>query len=308
MQVSVIIPVYNEERYLDRCIQSVLDQPEVSEIILIDDHSTDSSMEICRKWERENDKIRVFTNTGIKGAGGAINTGLYQANNDYLAILGADDYFLADRFKGEEEVFKEHPDMEAIANSIKVITSDQKAYTELQAIFDDNKIIGWQPSFEKIDIFQKGNLKNHFSIIGMTIKKSVFDTIGYFDESLKQAQDSDLILRMLISCKVMSGDYNKPVAVYYRHVNNTTRNLTEAVYYRRMKAKKHFHLSLEHRLPRERILKSFKDFMEYDFLWIFKKNHPLKKLIKLLILPYTILIIMSKKDPVYNKDIKMDIN
>lgn len=302
MEVSVIIPVFNEELYLDRCIHSVLDQPEVSEIILVDDHSTDKSMEICRKWERENDKIRVFTNAGIKGAGGAINSGLYQATNDYLAILGADDYFLADRFKGEEALFKANQEVDAIAHSIKIVTSDQTEYTELQAHFQDEQIIGWQPSFEKIDIFQTGNLKKHFSIIGMTIKRSVFDTIGYFDESLKQAQDSDLILRMLISCKVMTGDYNKPVAVYYRHAHNTTRNLTEAVYYRRMKAKKHFHLSLEHRLPRERILKSFMDFIEYDYLWIFKKNHPLKKLIKLLILPYTILRIMSKNDPVYNKD------
>lgn len=302
MEVSVIIPIYNEELYLDRCIHSVLDQPEVAEIILVDDHSTDKSMEICRKWERENSKIRVLTNEGIKGAGGARNTGIRKAQFDYIAFLDADDYYLKNRFKGDKELFNSHPELEAIAHSVRTITIDMKDEESLNSHYKSEQIIGNLPSFETIDLWSKAAKSINLHIDGFIFKRSVFGTIGYFDESLKQAQDSDLILRMLISCKVMTGDYNKPVAVYYRHAHNTTRNLTEAVYYRRMKAKKHFHLSLEHRLPRERILKSFMDFIEYDYLWIFKKNHPLKKLIKLLILPYTILRIMSKNDPVYNKD------
>lgn len=305
MEVSVVIPVYNEALYLDRCIQSVLNQSEVAEIILVDDHSTDKSMEICRRWERENEKIRVFTNTGIKGAGGAINTGLYQTTYVYIAILGADDYFLQDRFKYDEALFKAHPDIDAIAHSIKVVTSDHQTYSALQTHFEDKQRIGWEPSFEVIDIFQTGNLKKHFSIIGMTIKKSVFDTIGYFDESLKQAQDSDLILRMLIRCKVLTGDYQRPVAVYYRHAHNTTRNFTEAVYYRRLKAKKHFHLSVSHRMPKERIVKCFKDFLEYDYLWITRGNWPWKKVGKIFLLLWMILRLISTTNPTYDPSRKI---
>lgn len=307
MEVSVIIPVYNEELYLDRCILSVLDQPEVAEIIFVDDHSTDKSMDICKRWERENKKIRVFTNLGTKGAGGARNVGLKNASCEYVAFLDADDYFLSDRFKNDEALFKAHPHIEGIAHSIQVITPNHQAYTELQAHFQDGQLIGWEPSFEIIDIYQPGNLKKHFSIIGMTIKKSVFDTIGYFDESLKQAQDSDLILRMMISCKVLTGDYHKPVAVYYRHAHNTTRNFTEAVYYRRLKAKKHFHLSVFNRLPKERIVKNLKDFLEYDFLWITRGKWPFKKAGKITLFTYMILRLFSSSNPIFDPNRRIKV-
>ena len=59
--ISVIIPVYNKEKYLSRCIESVLGQTfDDLEVLLIDDGSTDGSLDVCRKYEKMDGRVRVF--------------------------------------------------------------------------------------------------------------------------------------------------------------------------------------------------------------------------------------------------------
>lgn len=91
MDVSVIIPVYNTEKYLPACIDSVLAQTDVSlEIILVDDGSTDSSPCICDKYAERHDNIRAIH---IKNSGPATakNTGLQLAQGNYIALTDSDD-------------------------------------------------------------------------------------------------------------------------------------------------------------------------------------------------------------------------
>lgn len=302
IKVSVVIPVYNEELFLDRTLNSVLAQQEVAEVILVDDQSTDNSLEICKSWEKKDQRVSVLSNIGIKGAGGAINTGLYQVTQNYVAILGADDYFLEGRFADDSMLFEKYPDVEAISHPIMIINSNGQNYEELNASFVNGQVVGARSSEFEIDLWDKNYQREQIPITGVTFRSSVFKRIGYFDEGLKQCQDSNLILRMLLSCKVMTGDFNKPVAVYYRHEKNTTRNVTEAVYYRRLAAKKHFAIAVNHKLPFSRKWKFFKDFIEYDFLWLFRRNLPGKKIIKLLMLPLFLFRINSKIDPLYDKD------
>ena len=91
MDVSVVIPVYNTEKYLPVCIDSVLAQTGVSlEIILVDDGSTDSSPYICDKYAERHDNIRAIH---IKNSGPATakNTGLQLAQGNYIALTDSDD-------------------------------------------------------------------------------------------------------------------------------------------------------------------------------------------------------------------------
>lgn len=90
--ISVIVPVYNVEKYLDECIQSLLKQTyDHIEIILVDDESKDSSGLMCDKYANEYKNINVFhKNNG--GLGYARNTGLEHANGEYLIFLDSDDY------------------------------------------------------------------------------------------------------------------------------------------------------------------------------------------------------------------------
>ncbi len=98
-KVSVIIPVYNVEKYLERCIKSLQNQTlEDIEIILVDDSSTDSSLEICEKMAKEDTRIKVIHKEN-QGAGLARNTALKEATGKYIGFLDSDDFVEPDMFK-----------------------------------------------------------------------------------------------------------------------------------------------------------------------------------------------------------------
>lgn len=92
-QVSVIIPVYNAEQYLEKCIGSITAQTlEDIEILCVDDGSTDGSLVLLKKLQVADGRIRVITQPN-GGAGAARNTGLRHAAGKYLSFLDADDFF-----------------------------------------------------------------------------------------------------------------------------------------------------------------------------------------------------------------------
>lgn len=90
--LSVIIPVYNVENYLEKCIDSVLKQRvENYEIILVNDGSTDKSLEICKKYKQNYDNITLI-NKKNGGLSDARNAGLKIAKGEYIAFIDSDDY------------------------------------------------------------------------------------------------------------------------------------------------------------------------------------------------------------------------
>ena len=96
IKVSVIVPVYNAQDYLEQCIVSILEQTlQEIEVICVDDSSTDRSLEILKKYEKEDSRMRVLTQPN-SGAGAARNRGLSQASGEYLSFLDADDFFEPD--------------------------------------------------------------------------------------------------------------------------------------------------------------------------------------------------------------------
>lgn len=120
--VSVIIPVYNAEKYLDECISSVINQTYNNlEILLINDGSLDNSLSICSKW-KEKDKRVIVKSKANKGVSSARNLALHIAKGDYFVFLDADDYL----------------DTNAIEQMINTIieTNTEIAFCAIQ-IFDD---------------------------------------------------------------------------------------------------------------------------------------------------------------------------
>ena len=90
--VSVIIPVYNLEKYLKQCLESVVSQTlKDIEILCVNDGSTDSSLEILEEYASRDTRIRII-NQENHGAGNARNTGLNIAAGEYLYFLDGDDY------------------------------------------------------------------------------------------------------------------------------------------------------------------------------------------------------------------------
>ncbi|MFA6760124.1 MAG: glycosyltransferase [Sulfuricurvum sp.] len=90
--ISVIIPIYNAEKYLKKCLDSVLNQTYRDlEIILINDGSTDNSYKICQEYEKKESRIRLFTQKN-RGQGFARNFGVLHSRSDLIFFIDADDY------------------------------------------------------------------------------------------------------------------------------------------------------------------------------------------------------------------------
>ena len=98
MKYSVIIPVFNAEKYLLTAVESVLHQPADIEIVLVDDGSTDASGQICDRLARQFANILVY-HTQNQGAGAARNIGIRKATGDFILFLDADDFLDQDFFR-----------------------------------------------------------------------------------------------------------------------------------------------------------------------------------------------------------------
>ena len=94
--ISVIVPVYNVEKYLEKCVQSVLAQTfKEIEILLIDDGSKDASGRLCDQYALKDGRIRVIHKEN-GGLSDARNRGIMEARGDYLSFIDGDDYIEPD--------------------------------------------------------------------------------------------------------------------------------------------------------------------------------------------------------------------
>jgi len=134
--ISIIVPIYNSEKYLPKCIESLQNQTYQNlEILLIDDGSQDSSLEICNRYAKKDPRIKVFHKNN-EGQGAARNFGLDRCNGEYIAFVDSDDYVLEDIYFEMYEAMKTHCSDLVICGLIR----DHKFLKRLQPI-PDKKII-----------------------------------------------------------------------------------------------------------------------------------------------------------------------
>lgn len=91
--VSIIVPIYNTEKYVGKCIESLMNQTyKNAEIILVDDGSTDSSVLICKEFQKKDNRIKIYTKEN-GGVSSARNLGIQNATGKYLCFCDSDDYY-----------------------------------------------------------------------------------------------------------------------------------------------------------------------------------------------------------------------
>lgn len=151
--ISVIVPVYNVEKYLRECIDSILIQTFVDfEIILVDDGSTDSSGEICDEYHEKDSRIKVFhKNNG--GLSSARNKGLDEAKGDYVCFIDSDDTIAKDYLEKLLKAVKTNDADMALCDidAAKLVEScsdvyDKSNYDDTEAsgfIMDQSKTVKW---------------------------------------------------------------------------------------------------------------------------------------------------------------------
>jgi len=177
--ISIIIPTYNCEKYIKFAIESALNQTyEDKEIIVVDDGSTDNTLDIITQIA----DITVL----IKPNGGtadALNTGIRNANGDWIKWLSADDMLYPDA-------------LELMMNSIeKMDHTDNSIFYSHYDIIDESGIITGH--FEEPKTREKGELWKRFYGNGSTslIHKKVFAKCGLFDSTMKHSEDYEFWLR-----------------------------------------------------------------------------------------------------------------
>lgn len=150
-KVSVIIPVYNTEKYLRQCLDSVINQTLTDiEIICVDDGSTDSSLEILREYEQKGSRIKVLQQEN-QYAGVARNRGLDIASGEYLLFLDSDDVFELDMF---EKMF-----VFAHSNDLDVIICRSNNYIEETGEYKDNH--STKTELAPIGVFSSKDIASH---------------------------------------------------------------------------------------------------------------------------------------------------
>lgn len=99
IKVSIIIPIYNSEPYLEICLNSVVKQTITDiEILLVNDGSTDNSLEICKRFKERDDRIKLYSISN-SGSAAARNVGLQNASGEYIGFVDADDWIELDMFQ-----------------------------------------------------------------------------------------------------------------------------------------------------------------------------------------------------------------
>ncbi len=196
-KVSVIIPVYGVEKYIAATVTSVLEQTYKNfEVLIIDDGSTDKSLEICQQFTDSRIKIISQHNRGLAGAR---NTGIRNSQGKYLAFLDGDDLWLPEKLEKHVEHLENSPTVGVSFSPSALIdeTGNFKGtylnpkLTEITppSLLRDNSIGNGSAAVVRREVFEA--IKFQDNLYG-----SVEDF--YFDEHLRQAEDIDCWLRIAI--------------------------------------------------------------------------------------------------------------
>jgi glycosyltransferase involved in cell wall biosynthesis len=184
--VSVVMPVYNTEAYLADAIGSILAQTFTDwELICVDDGSSDCSLDVLRRYERADSRIRVISrsNTGVARAR---NEGMALARGRYIAAMDSDDVALAERLRRQVDYMESHPECVGLGAAVRIVGPDlMPIKEELRAL--DHETIDSQAL--------AGNGAAIRQPVAIFRTDAIRQVGGYRNELLAQ-EDTDLYLRL----------------------------------------------------------------------------------------------------------------
>ena len=194
-KISVIVPVYNAERYIRQCLDSILTQDFADfELMIVDDGSTDSSLELCKDYSEKDSRIRLFHKENA-GPSSARNFALTRANGEYLLFLDSDDYWLDNSCLGRLYQI-------ALDNNLDIVRGELKQVDEkgddfgITSNLDSRMNIAWKV-LSSGEFYRDAIRGQNFLFLSL-FRKSVVCTYR-FDENLKFFEDGEFYARVLLS-------------------------------------------------------------------------------------------------------------
>jgi glycosyltransferase involved in cell wall biosynthesis len=185
IDVSVVIPAFNAEKTISKSIQSVLDQSFKCniEIIVVDDGSADDTYKTLKQIKEDNRYINIILlRQKNKGVSSARNKGLKIAKGNWIALLDSDDEWLPNKLERQFEVIRGHPDVDFLGT-----TRNNEHFNRVY--------------FKKIELLTKIRprlllYKFVFVVPTVIFKRTILDTIGYFDENQRYAEEGNFFIRI----------------------------------------------------------------------------------------------------------------
>jgi glycosyltransferase involved in cell wall biosynthesis len=184
--ISVLLSVYNDERYLPQALESLIQQTYPHfEVILVDDASTDSTPAIIQQVAERDNRFRVFT-TAHQGLTRNLNFAALQAKGELLARMDSDDLSIPQRFEHQVALFNQSPQLGLVACYFEHIDADGALMRQVDDIPLDLAALH--------ERFSETNPICHGSVM---MTKAAFEAMGGYREAFEAAQDYDLWLRLI---------------------------------------------------------------------------------------------------------------
>lgn len=232
-QVSVIMSAFNAEKYLAGAIESVLGQTHGDlELIMVNDGSTDGTLEIAQNIARLDKRLTVATQPNSGRPAPGRNRALALSTGKYVSFLDADDYYLPDRVSVLATALDKRPHWVAAFSDLTYV--NKQGTPAGGTYLEDSKFPnraneflvpignGWYECCERFYVFQSLNYAALHTQTVMIARERVSPSLLQFDEQFLIVDDTDLWIRLGMQGRM--GYLNQPLSCYRLHDTNITRN------------------------------------------------------------------------------------
>lgn len=197
--ISVIMSVYNEQEYISEAIESVLNQTyDNFEFIIIDDCSTDKTVDIIDKYAKSDSRVVLYQNKSNHGLTKNLNIALKKAKGKYIARMDGDDICLQERFEKQVDYLEKHEDITLVSCQTQTFGDENL----IENVISDSEILRCTMLIRPV-----------LAHPGFMFRRSILDEGFEYDESFKQAQDYDFAARLTRKHKI---SIVTPVLLKYR--------------------------------------------------------------------------------------------
>lgn len=224
--VSVLVPVYNHEKFIGVTIESVLSQTYKNwELLIVDDCSTDGSWEIIQKYAGKDSRIKAFRNNENKGLIPNWKFLIDNSKGEYLAFLEGDDFFYENNLKKKIEVFEKYSDLGMVYCNFNLINEEGDIL--IKDHYHKHRI----KTFKNRSVDPREFLSSKINFLStysqIMIKKGTLDISGHprsFDESAKVFLPSDWDFSFRIATRSNIFFINETILNYRKHEGNNAAN------------------------------------------------------------------------------------
>jgi glycosyltransferase involved in cell wall biosynthesis len=211
-QVSVVLPIYNGERYLVETLESILAQKYADyEIVAVNDGSRDQSAEVVKRY-LSSGRIRYFEQPN-RGVANARNAAIQCSTGRYIAFLDQDDLWLPGKLEKQVAYMQAHPEVALVHGPVECIDAEGTLISCAGRVYVDDAA-GY--------CAEQLLVTNRIAVVAVMVRRSCLDAVGLLDQALAPADDWDLWLRLAV--RFPFGFINEVLAKYRLHETNESKN------------------------------------------------------------------------------------